>query len=97
MLRSIIYSFVLAYFKDSLTGVYSNHTFIRHAAKFPVKYSLGIICIDDYAKLLRVFKPIYLEKILKMAVNKIEELSMGAEIYRYHDDEFILVFYNLML
>lgn len=91
---SIVSNSVYCYFKDNLTGIYSNNSFMHHAVKFPLKYSLGIICIDDYAKLVKVFPPLQFEKLIKMAVNKIEELSSGADIYRYHDDEFILIFKN---
>lgn len=94
LFSGIVYSYIYAYFRDTLTGVYSNNTFMRKALNFPLKYSLGIICIDDYTKLVKVFPPLQLEKLVKMIVNRIEELSSDADIYRYHDDEFILIFKN---
>ncbi len=94
MLVSGVYMRIYQYFYDYLTGVYSKNTYLRHCKNFPLKYSLAMICIDDYAKLSKVFKKRQLENLIKMLANKIKESSMGADIYRYNDDEFILIFNN---
>lgn len=94
MFVSEIYTHLYRYFYDYLTGVYSKNTYLRHSKDFPLKYSLAMICIDDYAKLSKVFKKRQLENLIKMLANKIKESSMGADIYRYNDDEFVLIFNN---
>ena len=90
----MVYADVYCYFKDRLTGLYSLNTYLRHSKNFPLKYSLGVICIDDYLKLLKVFGVRQTNLLIKMLVSKIKDVSMGADIYRYNDDEFILIFKN---
>ncbi len=94
LLVSTIYADVYCYFRDKLTGLYSLNTYLRHSKNFPLKYSLGVVCIDDYIKLLKVFGIRQTDLLVKMLVSKIKEASMGADIYRYNDDEFILIFKN---
>jgi len=94
LMISIIYSDIINYFKDSVTKVYSVNTYLRHSKNFPLKYSLGVICIDNYAKLYKVFGKRQLDILLKLVVRKIRETVAEANIYRYDDDEFILIFKN---
>ncbi len=95
MLTASLQDYGVSYFRDSLTGVYSrNSYYIRARRSFPLKYSIGVICIDDYAKLLKVFGRRRTDMLTLMVVNKIREVGTGAEIYRYAADEFILVFKN---
>lgn len=95
LLITLGHEFIYSYFRDSLTGVYSRRSYYKHAAKsFPLKYSIGVICIDDYAKLLKVFGRGKANMLTKMIVQKFRDAETGAEIYRYNDDEFILVFKN---
>lgn len=90
-----VQNYTYTFFRDELTGVYGRRTYYRHAAsKFPLKYSLGVICIDDYPKLLKVFGVRKVENLTRMIVSKIMAANTGADIYRYNDDEFILVFNN---
>ena len=90
-----LHSYIYTYIRDNLTGVYSRRMFAIHARKsFPLKFSIGVICLDDYTKLLRVFGLKKVNSLLKMIINKIHELDTGGTIYRYNDDEFIIVFKN---
>lgn len=89
-----IYSEIYCYFKDALTAVYSHNTYLRHSKNFSLKYSMGIICVDDYAKLVKVFGNRQVDKLMRMLVEKIKQFSSGADIYRSTDDEFILIFNN---
>ena len=95
LLISTIYADIYRYYRDCLTGVYSLNTYLRHSKKFPLKYSLAIICIDDYLKLLKVFGARNVDVLTKLVMKKITQLSQDAEIYRYNDDEFILIFKNV--
>lgn len=90
-----VQAFVYGYFRDSLTGVWSKNSYYRHAQKsFPLKYSLGVVCIDDYNKLLKVFGEKGVNTLTRMVIAKIDESQTNASIYRYDSDEFILIFKN---
>lgn len=90
-----VHSFVYGLLRDALTGVYSRYTYYRHAkSAFPLKYSLGVIYIDNYDKILIAYGSRKTDMLTKMIVNKIQEADTGADIYRYNDDEFILIFKN---
>ena len=90
-----LHSYIYTYIRDNLTGVYSRRMFAIHSRKsFPLKFSIGVICLDDYAKLVRVFGQKKVNRLIRMIVKKIQELDTGAVLYRYHDDEFILFFKN---
>lgn len=95
LLAVSVQEYVYLYFRDGLTGVYSKNSYYIHAAKsFPLKYSLGVICIDDYGKLLQIFGRNKVDLLTRMVVKKIGQAGTGAEIYRYDSDEFILIFKN---
>ncbi len=95
LLLSSLHNYIYTFLRDDLTGVYSHRMYHIHARKsFPLKFSIGVICLDDYAKLVRVFGKKKVNSLIKMIVNKIRELNTGAVLYRYHEDEFILVFKN---
>lgn len=92
---SSVHSYVYTFIRDELTGVYSRRMYHIHSRRsFPLKFSIGVICLDDYAKLVRVFGQNKVNRLIRMLVRKIQELETGAVLYRYHDDEFILVFKN---
>lgn len=90
-----VQNYIYTFIRDDLTGVYSRRMYAVHSHKsFPLKFSIGVVCLDDYAKLVRVFGQKKVNKLLIMIINKIRELDTGALIYRYNSDEFILVFKN---
>ncbi len=79
-------------FHDLETGLSSRKSFMHHAKSFPPKYSLGIILIDDYERLKKIFKRQGIRNIVKMLSRKINEVETEAQIYRYEADEFVLIF-----
>lgn len=79
-------------YKDILTGMASRNSFILHAKDFPMKYSIGIILIDDYARLNKVFGKSGLNILTKMIAERLQQIETEAQIYRYNDDEFVIVF-----
>lgn len=92
---SSVHSYIYRFVRDELTGVYSRRMYHIHSRRsFPLKFSIGVICLDDYAKLVRVFGQKKVNRLIRMIVKKIQDLDTGAVLYRYHDDEFILVFKN---
>lgn len=90
-----VYAFLYGLWRDALTGVYSRYAYYRHAKKsFPLKYSLGVIYIDNYKKILMAYGARKTDMLTKMIVHKIQEADTAADIYRYNDDEFVLIFKN---
>lgn len=79
-------------YRDQLTGLASRNSFILHARDFPLKYSIGIILIDDYERLSKVFGKLGLNALVKMISLRISETETEAQIYRYSEDEFVVLF-----
>ena len=95
LLVSSVQNFLYTFVYDDLTGVYSRRMYHFHASNsFPLKFSIGVVCLDDYAKLVRVFGQKKVNVLLKIIVDVIRKANTGAIVYRYNDDEFILVFKN---
>lgn len=92
LLLGITAELFYAYFKDEETGTYSRSTFYRHASKrLPLKYSLAVVCIDDYQKLRKVFTSGELRALLKLILKIIHDMSAATDVYRYNADEFVLI------
>lgn len=79
-------------YHDPLTGLYSRNSFMTHAKDFPLKYSIGIILIDDYERLEKVFGENSLKSLIKMICNRITSVENEAQIYRYSREEFVVLF-----
>ena len=82
-------------YKDQLTGLDSRNSYIMHTKHLPLKYSLGIISIDDYDKIGSNFGRRIQNTLTKIIANKIIELEAEENIYRYSPDEFVIVYKNL--
>ena len=79
-------------YTDVLTGLSSRKAFVINAPKFPLKYSVGIVCIDDYDKLGQVFGRSGQNALTKMIANRITETEFENQVYRYTSDEFVIIF-----
>lgn len=95
LLLSISQNIYLETYRDPLTGLYSRNSFIIHSKKFPLKYSLGIVSIDDYDKLALNFGKRTQNTLIKLITGKLLELEKEESIYRYSPDEFVIVYKNL--
>lgn len=95
LLLSISQNIYLETYRDPLTGLYSRNSFIIHSKKFPLKYSLGIVSIDDYDKLALNFGRRTQNTLIKLITGKLLELEKEESIYRYSPDEFVIVYKNL--
>lgn len=82
-------------YKDSLTGLDSRNSYIIHAKNLPLKYSIGIISIDDYDKLGINFGRRIRNILTKLIADRIIELEKDENIYRYSPDEFVIVYKSL--
>lgn len=78
--------------KDTVTGLDNGNSFIAASAKFPLKYGLGIICIDDYKHLAQIFRKSGINELLVMVSRKIRKQEPESLLYRCGADEFIIIF-----
>lgn len=81
-------------YTDEQTGLASRNAYLKQSEKFPLKYSLGIICIDNYEHLKQVFGRRGVYALTRMIALRIQEIESEALIYRYSEDEFVLIFKN---
>lgn len=88
----LIHTLFYASRKDTVTGLDNGNTFIRISDSLPLKYGLGIVCIDDYKQLLQVFRRSGIHEIVRMVAGKIRELEPDAYVFRCGADEFIIIF-----
>ena len=90
IVREIVYSIR----KDTATGVSNGRVFIADSKKLPLKYGLGIICVDDYAHLLQAFHKNGIGDIMRMISKKIISMEPETLLYRCTPDEFVIIFPN---
>lgn len=81
---------------DVLDNVYSYDAYLSHTAgKFPFKYTVGVFSLDNREKILEQIghkKTLILEQML---IDKlISEIPEDTKIYRYKENEFLMVFKN---
>lgn len=81
-------------YKDTLTELSSRYAFMINSAHFPLKYSLGLISIDDYERLASIFGTRERNNLLRMIVNRILEEENEENIYRYTDGELVVLYKN---
>lgn len=81
-------------YRDNLTNLSSRNAYIIHSKDFPLKYSIAIVSIDDYEKFGATLGRRSQNTLTKLVALKISELEKEESIYRYSDDEFVLLFRN---
>ena len=79
-------------YTDPLTGLPERNSFILHSKNFPLKYALGIILVDDYQRLSKVFGRTGINTIIRMITGRITETETDASVYRCDEDEFVVLF-----
>ena len=89
---SIAKSIYYSTYKDVLTDLNSRQSFIINSSKLPLKYSVGILAIDEYANLSKAFGKLAINALIKMIAIRITENENSSNIYRYSNDEFIIIF-----
>lgn len=94
VLIAIIQNIYFSIYKDTLTGFASRNAFIIHSKNFPLKYSIGLVSIDDFDKLATMFGRRNQNNLLKMVSRKITDLTAEDAIYRYSENEFVIIFKN---
>lgn len=94
ILIGLSYDIYYTTYKDVVTSLESRTSYMIQSQKFPLKYSVAIVSIDDYDRLSKEMKKRDLDAITTMIANKIVELEKEISIYRYDEDEFVLIFKN---
>ena len=90
-----IHKIIYNYFRDDVTGCYSKNAFpALDPKKLPPKYTIAFFCIDNYHKILQVFKKNLTDKLTVMVLKRIKEIHADAQIYRLKDDEFCFIFFE---
>lgn len=82
-------------YRDPLTGLHSRNAYILHTRDFPLKYSIGIVTIDDFDKLRFRFGNHRQNQLTKLIAARILEYEKPDCVYRYSADEFVIVFKSL--
>ena len=84
-----------SYHYDYLENVGSKIAYLNEAnSKFPYKYTIALFSIDNRDKLLKVIGRKKLTVLEQMMVNRIRELPYELSLYRYNEEELIMVFKN---
>ena len=78
--------------KDPDTGLDNAQSFLIKSKKLPLKYGLGIICIDEYHHLLQAFRKNGISNIMSMVSKKIADIEPDAMLFRCTPDEFVIIF-----
>lgn len=94
LMLAIIQDLYYNTYKDPLTGLPGRYSYMINSASFPLKYSIGLISIDDYAQMQNVFGRRDRDILVRMITAKIIEEEGEENLYRYNDDEFLLIFKN---
>ena len=83
------------YHYDYLEKVGSYNSYLSRAGnKFLFKYTVAVFCIDNREKLLSAIGTTNMRILEQMLINKISESSYEPEIFRYNENELMMVFKN---
>ncbi len=88
----LIYTLVYNHYYDENTGFYSRNSYLLQSKHFPLKYSLGIVSIDNYDKLLKTIGERKQKIINELIAEIIQAMASEEVIYRYAADQFIILY-----
>ena len=94
LLISIIFDIYYSIHKDILTGLPSRYSYILSSSNFPLKYSIGVVSIDNYIQMQNIFGRRDRDMLVRMIASKITEEHTPENVFRYNEDEFVLIFKN---
>jgi len=81
-------------YTDTTTGLASRNAYLRQAKSFPLKYSLGIVCLDNYERMKKGFGRRGINALTKMVTMRLLETESENPVYRFSEDEFVIIFKN---
>lgn len=93
---SVVYTSIYNRYYDRTTGFYSRYSYQKQSKSFPLKYSLGIVSLDGYDKFLTSVGKKKTEVLAGLVAGVIQELlPEETNVYRYADDEFVILYKKL--
>ena len=81
-------------YTDIVTGLPGRNAYLKQSKSFPLKYSLGIICIDNFEHLQQVFGRRGSNALALMISMRLLETDNENPVYRCSEDEFVIIFKN---
>lgn len=94
LLTAIYYKHYILY-KDEEIDVSNVRNFFRQAdKKYPLKYSIVLMYIDEYERLLKRFGEAKMLSLKKMFLARIHKINPKVQIFNYRSDALILAFLN---
>ena len=95
LLLSSLYYVYYSRSRDEDLGIPNSRAFCREAEnKYPLKYSIALMYIDEYERLLKRFGRRKMLLLKKMFLKRINKTNAGILVYNYKADAFILAFMN---
>lgn len=93
---SLLYYVYYISLKDEELDVLNFRAYYRDAEKkYPLKYSISVMYIDDYDRLLKRFGYHKMVLLKKMLISRIKKINPEISIYNYKKDALILTFMNI--
>lgn len=94
LLSSFYYAYYVLY-RDEELNIANVRSFFRDAErKYPLKYSIALMYIDDYSRLVKRFGKTKTLILKKMFLAQIRKANRKVKIYNYKNDALILAFLN---
>lgn len=94
LLSSIYYSYYILY-KDEELNIANVRSFFRDAdRKYPLKYSIALMYMDEYSRLVKRYGKLKTLILKKMFLAQIRKANRKVKIYNYKNDALILAFLN---
>ncbi len=94
LLASAYYIYYTNYRDEELNTANYKSYYSDAEKKYPLKYSIALMYIDEYERLLRRFGAHKTVLLKKMFLNCIKKANAEVLVYNYKDDAFILAFMN---
>jgi len=94
LLSSLYYAYYILY-KDEELNIDNARLFLKDAErKYPLKYSIALMYIDEYNRLIKRYGKSKTLILKKMLLAQIRRANRKVKIYNYKNDALILAFLN---
>ncbi len=95
LVSSVYYTFYIRS-RDEELDIENSHGYYRDAEnKYPLKYSISLMYIDEYERLMKRFGQRKMLQLKKMFLERIKGVNTDVLIYNYKSDALILAFTNM--
>ncbi len=94
-LGAVYYVVYISHRDEDLNIPSYNMYFDDAQKKYPLKYSVAVLYIDEYDRILKRFGKGKVILLKKMFFNKITQINKDVKVYNYKDNSFILAFTRL--